>query len=86
MPTNRRLFLRHAGLSAAATRLSPALLSLACGPGADTEPESDVVNGAAAAAPWFRISLAEWSLHRALLGGEMTNLDFITEADRKSVV
>ncbi len=80
MPTNRRLFLRHAGLSAAATRLSPALLSLACGPGSETG--SDPLVSADAAAPWFRISLAEWSLHRALLGGEMTNLDFITEARR----
>jgi sugar phosphate isomerase/epimerase len=26
--------------------------------------------------PWFRISLAEWSLHRALQSGEMTHLDF----------
>jgi sugar phosphate isomerase/epimerase len=26
--------------------------------------------------PPFRISLAEWSLHRALNGGELTNLDF----------
>jgi sugar phosphate isomerase/epimerase len=39
-----------------------------------------VAASAAAAAPWFRISLAEWSLHRALMSGEMTNLDFITEA------
>jgi L-ribulose-5-phosphate 3-epimerase len=26
--------------------------------------------------PLFRISLAEWSLHKELFGGEMTNLDF----------
>ncbi len=25
---------------------------------------------------WFKISLAEWSLHRALKGGKLTNLDF----------
>ncbi len=29
--------------------------------------------------PWFRISLAEWSLHEALLGGELDHLDFITQ-------
>ena len=29
-----------------------------------------------AAAPKFRISLAQWSLHRALKGGKMDNLDF----------
>lgn len=28
----------------------------------------------------FKISLAEWSLHRALRGGEMTNLDFPAKA------
>jgi sugar phosphate isomerase/epimerase len=26
--------------------------------------------------PWFEISLAEWSLHRTLFDGKMTNLDF----------
>ncbi len=29
---------------------------------------------------WFRISLAEWSLHRALFAGDLEHLDFITEA------
>jgi len=29
---------------------------------------------------FFDISLAEWSLHRALRGGDMTNLEFITAA------
>lgn len=26
--------------------------------------------------PWFRLSLAEWSYHRTLFAGKMTNLDF----------
>ncbi len=30
--------------------------------------------------PWFSISLAEWSQHRALLGGELDHLDFINGA------
>lgn len=30
--------------------------------------------------PLFKISLAEWSLHRALHSGKMTNLDFAKEA------
>jgi len=30
--------------------------------------------------PWFRISLAEWSLHRALQAGELDHLDFIAKA------
>lgn len=32
------------------------------------------------AEPWFRISLAEWSLHKPLYAGEITNLDFAREA------
>jgi L-ribulose-5-phosphate 3-epimerase len=31
---------------------------------------------ASPAKPWFKLSLAEWSLNRALFGGQMTNLDF----------
>jgi len=30
--------------------------------------------------PWFRISLAEWSLHRTLFGGELDHLDFAPTA------
>jgi len=30
--------------------------------------------------PLFRISLAEWSFHRALFSGAMSHLDFITRA------
>ncbi len=30
----------------------------------------------APAKPWFEISLAEWSLHKALFAGKITNLDF----------
>ena len=29
---------------------------------------------------FFKISLAEWSLHRALFAGKMTNLDFPAKA------
>jgi len=32
--------------------------------------------------PWFRISLAEWSLNRTLRAGQMTNLDFPVAARR----
>ena len=30
----------------------------------------------AAGKPWFKISLAEWSFHRALFSGKMDHLDF----------
>lgn len=33
--------------------------------------------------PLFRISLAEWSLHRALFGGRLNHLDFPREAKRE---
>ncbi|TWT77052.1 Xylose isomerase-like TIM barrel [Posidoniimonas polymericola] len=33
-------------------------------------------SGAEAAEPAFRISIAEWSLHKTLFGGKMENLDF----------
>jgi sugar phosphate isomerase/epimerase len=33
--------------------------------------------------PWFTISLAEWSLHRTIFGGDMTNLDFPKVAREK---
>ncbi len=36
----------------------------------------------ASADPLFRISLAEWSFHRALFSGEMSHLDFATRARR----
>jgi len=38
--------------------------------------------GRSAADPLFRISLAEWSLHRSLGAGELTNLDFPVVARR----
>jgi len=37
---------------------------------------------AAQKAPWFRISLAEWSFNRSLFGNKMTNLDFPVAARR----
>jgi sugar phosphate isomerase/epimerase len=45
-------------------RLSGAALVAACTPQAPPP------------APWFRISLAEWSLHRTLFGGTLDHLDF----------
>lgn len=30
--------------------------------------------------PWFRVSLAQWSLHKLLFANEITNLDFAAEA------
>ncbi len=81
MPSNRREFVRRASISAfAVTGFSSALAGVACRASEEAASTADAVATGAAIAPWFRISLAEWSLHRALMAGEMTNLDFITEA------
>ena len=42
-----------------------------------------VLNTEALAKPRFKISLAEWSLHKALMAKEMTNLDFPVKAAKE---
>ena len=72
-PFDRRRFLRGTVAGASALALGGRL-----GFGADQ-------TGKPAAGPIgnFKISLAEWSLHRALRKGEMTNLDFPAVAREK---
>jgi sugar phosphate isomerase/epimerase len=41
-----------------------------------TSPRSQPATAPAVGEPLFRISLAEWSLHRALFGGQLNHLDF----------
>jgi len=68
-PISRRSFLQGAAV------VLPAAYSLTlqgCGPG----PSPDSALGSGSEDPIFRISLAEWSLHRALNAGELDNLDF----------
>ena len=73
---DRRWFLK----SAVGTVAGVGMASLACGRlggGGDGTAAGD--GGAALDAgvePLFRISLAEWSLHRALNAGELDHLDF----------
>jgi sugar phosphate isomerase/epimerase len=50
-----------------------------------SKPSSDTATGASADSSgkndlFFRISLAEWSLNKALFGGKLTNLDFPAKA------
>jgi L-ribulose-5-phosphate 3-epimerase len=59
--TSRRDFLGASAVIAAGT-------AFATLPGA--------TQAAKAKAPWFQISLAEWSLNKRLFGGQMSNLDF----------
>jgi L-ribulose-5-phosphate 3-epimerase len=62
--TNRREFLNASSAVAGAATFAPSLVAATAT--ATKEPR----------APWFRISLAEWSLNQRLFGGQMTNLDF----------
>ena len=68
-PTNpvidRRTLLQAAGAVAASWTLAPLLRTAAW---------------AESGEPLFKISLAQWSLHRALYGGELDNLDFARAA------
>ncbi|GAB3711205.1 sugar phosphate isomerase/epimerase [Spirosoma flavus] len=60
MTTNRRSFLKQAAGSLAGMALVPSTFALAESP----------------KKMWFDISLAEWSLHKALFAKKITNLDF----------
>jgi sugar phosphate isomerase/epimerase len=73
---NRRSFLQVSTLSAAGLALGACAQQPAAGdaqPSTTPEHQPEVEQEAA---PVFGISLAEWSLHRTLDGGGMTNLDF----------
>ncbi len=61
---DRRDFMKTSAAGAAGMSLFP----LACTDASTT--------GAAAAAPLYQISIAQWSLHKALFADEMTNLEF----------
>lgn len=82
---DRRGFLRDASLVAGAAALvgrSPALTAAA--PGTNLPParggapagEASITVSRGTAPEWFRISLAQWSLNRALFGGKLDTLDF----------
>lgn len=66
MDVGRREFLKKLGYFSAGAVTLPGLMS-ACSKGQGTTTGS-----------FFDISLAQWSLHRALFGGELDNLDFAT--------
>ena len=68
-PASRRLFLKSAAITGAALAMAPAegLAGLPLGGPAPLRADYD---------PPFRISLAQWSLHRALRAGDLDNLDF----------
>lgn len=67
---SRRLFLRNLGLAAAGATIAPTWLASCT---TKTENSSGM---------FFKISLAEWSLHKALFANEFTNLEFPIIAKR----
>lgn len=74
--TNRRLFLRNLGLVTLSATIVPPFVT-SCGrktseeESTTTETTTDM---------FFKISLAEWSLHKALFANEFTNLEFPAKA------
>jgi len=79
---NRHQFLRSLGLASAGITLGPSFLSSCSGKSAEHASQTDTTATAAAVAkePFFKISLAEWSLHKALFAKEFDNLDFPAKA------
>ena len=65
--TSRRNFIRNAGLTTSGViLLGPSVLN--------------ATNSLTSAGQDLKISVAEWSWHNTLFGGEMTNLDFAAKA------
>jgi sugar phosphate isomerase/epimerase len=72
---NRRTFLKSMGMLS----LSPLLLE--CSRTSNTETDSSSTSMATTGL-FFKISLAEWSFHKALQAGQFTNLDFPVKAKK----
>ncbi|HEY9008390.1 MAG TPA: sugar phosphate isomerase/epimerase family protein [Ohtaekwangia sp.] len=82
--TNRRSFLRSLGLITVGATAGASILS-ACSSKSSSENQQATIDSAATAEParkelFFKISLAEWSLHKTLFDGKLTNLDFPAKA------
>ncbi|MCU0418278.1 MAG: sugar phosphate isomerase/epimerase [Cyclobacteriaceae bacterium] len=77
---NRRQFLKTLGWAAAGVTFAHPLWQ-ACSPKSARETTTDSTSVAPPdRQPFFKISLAEWSLHKALYANEFTNLDFPAKA------
>jgi sugar phosphate isomerase/epimerase len=80
---NRQDFLRSLGMSALGVTLGGALISSCAGkPSAEQQTAQDSAANQTQKPKdlFFKISLAEWSLHKALFAKEMDNLDFPAKA------
>ncbi|MEJ0054272.1 MAG: sugar phosphate isomerase/epimerase family protein [Bacteroidota bacterium] len=80
-PTNRREFIRSLGLITAGYGLTSGVLSSCSSKPSSTETsDSTTVAIEKKKELFFKISLAEWSFHRALKAKELDNLDFPAKA------
>jgi len=75
---NRRKFLQHSARLAGSIGLAGQTLFGCQKPDSSANKQSAAASGAAS--PLFKISLAEWSLHKTLFGGQLDNLDFAKTA------
>jgi sugar phosphate isomerase/epimerase len=80
MNYNRRKFLQDGVRAGVALSLAPWVVSACASPNAGSAkqaaPADTAAQAAAAKEMFFKISLAEWSLHRTLAAKKITNLDF----------
>ena len=71
MNQNRRDFIKNAGLAVAGLGLAGTLPGLLTGCSASSTISKK---------EFYQISLAQWSLHKALFSGQLTNLEFPVKA------
>jgi sugar phosphate isomerase/epimerase len=79
MKMNRRKFLQHSAQLAGSLGLAGFAGQALVGcknSGSSADKKAAAESGSSAGSPLFTISLAEWSLHKALFGNQMTHLDF----------
>jgi sugar phosphate isomerase/epimerase len=81
MNHNRREFLRSLGLVTVASGIAGSVLESCTTKPSTSERQTDSTAVAPVSKdPFFKISLAEWSLHRALQAKQLDNLDFPAKA------
>lgn len=81
MNRKRRAFLKNSALAGSGLVLTPWLLnSCASGNSTSNSTDNNDMTGTEAKEMFFKISLAEWSLHKALQKGEIDNMDFASLA------
>jgi sugar phosphate isomerase/epimerase len=81
MNHNRREFLRSLGLVTVASGIAGSVLESCTSKPSTSEQQTDSTAVAPVSKdPFFKISLAEWSLHRALQAKQLDNLDFPAKA------